>query len=69
MDIIKCHGTLLQTSILEGRLLSERVGNKDGAVILLQCECDFEEKVISYPMRSREVKPKSRDLNLMSDIS
>merc|ERR1712226_385661 len=31
--------------LTEGRLLSERVGNKDGAVILLQCECDFERQL------------------------
>jgi len=51
----------------EGRLLSERVGNKDGAVILLQCECDFERqlqksKAPSYDIISTlEQIPFSRD--------
>ena len=31
--------------ILEGRRLSDYVGTKDGAVILIQAECDFEEQV------------------------
>ena len=31
----------------EGRLLAEKFGKNDAAVILIQCEVDFEESLIS----------------------